>query len=236
MSDGPQMLITQDAGRRIRACVRAFEAGSLGLVPPPNRSRSGRPLIRAILLEDLVDEGQADAALTVKVANSDVQKLTILGYVSAGTFTLRFKGSSTDGLPFNVLPTVMQSALENLPTIGKGNVRVSLGAFAPDPTKPTQLDYVGVWLIEFIGVFLTRDPSTIPLLVPTSSLGATGPSLILTQTTQWSDTGVIETINAILPLPTPTPCRAGCVITAKHWPGIGYGLETCEPRQFGNPY
>jgi hypothetical protein len=229
---------TLDAAQRTKACVRAFEAGELGGEPVSraSRSRHDRPPIRAILLEDLVDEGEADAAVTYKASMTEIQKLTVLGFVSSGTFSLSFKGASTDSLPFNVLPTALQTALENLPTIGKNNVRVTLGSFAPDPKQPTQLDYVGVWLIEFRGTFLTRDPATIPLLVPASSLGSTGPSLLIAEHTQWADTGMIETIHAILPLTTPTPVRAGAVVTAKQWPGLGYGLETVQPRQFGNPY
>jgi autotransporter-associated beta strand protein len=63
---------------------------------------------------------------TVAVAGSgtaEVQNVTVNGV--SGSFKLTFKGAQTGSLPFNVTAAAMQSALQNLSTIGANNVTVT---------------------------------------------------------------------------------------------------------------
>ena len=80
--------------------------------PRPHRDLGGRPPIRAILLQDLPDGGQADAAVTQLEETNEIQQVEIIGdTVSGGTFTLTFKGKTTSKLNFNCSAADMQAAL-----------------------------------------------------------------------------------------------------------------------------
>jgi hypothetical protein len=53
-----------------------------------------------------------------------MQTLQFVGAPTGGTFTLTFQGQTTAPIPYNVDASVVQSALENLSTIGQGNITV----------------------------------------------------------------------------------------------------------------
>src|SRR5262249_47820997 len=203
--------------------------------PSPRETRtpptSGqRPPIRGILLQDLVNEGQADLAVTEKVTNPQIQKISLLGEPTAGTITLGFKGKTTPALPYQATAAQVQTALEGLSTIGKGNVTVTLGVIAKGvSSENSPAEFPGVWLVEFTGLFSGPNPPRIALLTATGNL--TGLSAIVTAATVWKDTGLVETIQAIVPVGTPTPMRAGAVAVGIWFPGIGYGCVACEGRE-----
>lgn len=86
--------------------------------------------------------------------------------VTAGTFTLTFKGATTAPIAFNATAATIQAALESLSTIGVGNVAVAGG---PINTTAVTVDFFGE---------LQGDQ---PLLVEDET-GLTG-TLAITQTT-----------------------------------------------------
>lgn len=74
------------------------------------------------------------------VGVNEVQRLTITGVPTGGTFTLTFGGQTTTALPYNAAPGVVQTALQLLSTIGAGGVLVSGG---PGPATPYTFTFAG---------------------------------------------------------------------------------------------
>jgi hypothetical protein len=71
-----------------------------------------------------------------------------------GTFTLTFRGKTTDRIPYNAKVADIQRFLEALPTIGKGNIKIVMfGAQAC-------FDYGTEWTVEFLQNF-----GELPLMV-----------------------------------------------------------------------
>lgn len=244
---GDMFLFDEQSSRRTQTAVLGFERNK----PPPRgkRPRGGdapRWPIRGILLEDLVDGGTADMAVTELAETSEIQEVSLLGDpVTGGTFKLQFKGQTTSPIPWNATATVMQTALEALETVGTGNVHVSLGegSYSNDdlPDADPRNEFPGIWLVAFIGMF-ANSTAPIPLLVPQSSLtGSSTSQMIVASTTDWIDTGVVLTVRAVVPVGSPTPMRAGAVAIAIPFPVAGYGVIACECREFtaqpyGGPY
>jgi|GEM_PF-5536548 len=239
------VLLSEEAAEDITKCVMDFKRrGPWKQPPPPPRTAdSFRYPIRGILLEDLVDGGVADCAVTELISTAEIQQLEIVGQISGGVnggiFTLQFKGQTTAAIPWNATAVQLQAALEALTTIGKGNVAVSLGQGNYTNTEPGAVataEFPGVWLIEFKGTFVAgQNPPPIPLLVPNSSITG-GPSLMISETTHWRDTGVVEQVVCTIPVGTPTPMHAGAVVGCIWFPGVGYGFPGVEPRQFTTNY
>lgn len=71
--------------------------------------------------------GSAFSAETMPTGTNAIQTVTVAA--TAGTFTLTFQGHTTTALAFDATTTAVQGALEALPSVGAGNVRVS-GAYA----------------------------------------------------------------------------------------------------------
>jgi hypothetical protein len=71
---------------------------------------------------------------------NEVQRATITGIPTGGTFTLTFSGSTTTAIPFNATAATVQTALEALDNIGPGDVVVSGG---PGPVTPYTLTFGG---------------------------------------------------------------------------------------------
>ncbi len=232
MADNDPVFLTRDAARRTGLCVRDFERRPKPPRPGSRIRGTDGPPIRGILLEDLVNEGTADCAVTVKVSSPALQKISVLGKPSTGSnFTLSFKGQTTANISIRATAADVKAALELLTTIGVNNTSVALGETPATIDEPEFIP--GVWLVSFVGTFLTRDPSTIPLLT-TSVSGSLW--AVISQVEQWADSGEVEMVTAMTPVGSPTPMRAGAVVTAIQFPGIGYGVMTCEPRLYTNPY
>jgi hypothetical protein len=233
---GESKLLTEELALAVRDLVREhLRNPDRPPLAPPHRPR-GRAPIRAILLQDLADGGKADAALTRLEETNEIQKISIVGdVVSGGTFKLKFKNQETSSLNFNCSAAEMQAALEALSTIGKGNVSVALGKqdYINDVTLTKATEFPGVWLVQFQGA-LAAD-LTLPLLTVTKSLQG-GPAVIVAATEFYADSGVVETLRALVPVGTPTPMKAGAVAIGLWFPGIGYGVIACECRQFSVTY
>src|SRR5262249_11536858 len=104
--------------------------------------------------------GVLDASGALVAAN-DIQLLS-LGGAAGGTFTLTFAGQTTSSLAFNATAAQIQTALQNLSSIGSGNVTV---------TRLT----TGLFGITFTGALANANMN---MLVLNSSLtGATFPTI-----------------------------------------------------------
>ena len=231
-------ILSQDAADRTERCVIAFEQQSAHQ-PSGRKASRQQPVmqpIRAILLEDLVTDGQADCSVSIYQPDQFIQKLAFLGDVqNTSKFALSFAplngtAAKTDFLPYNITAAALQTALENLSTIGKGNVLVSLGQDPDDSAK-----FPGVWLVTFQGKFAKQtgpNPPTAPPLmtVDTSRLSILG--LMRVDATVWGDTGTTETMIDAIPVGTPTPMRAGAVAWGQWLSGVGYCCTACEGREF----
>ncbi|MSR59507.1 MAG: hypothetical protein EXS05_18005 [Planctomycetaceae bacterium] len=223
-ADPDVKLLSTAAWDRLERMLLWFERGA---DKPPTARRPrvdlrDRPPARVILLDNLDSEGTADAAVTIPVETTEVQEVAIVGTATGGTFKLAFDGSETIDLSWNISAEAMQAALEQLESIGAGNVLVSIGTTTGEtPHNP------GVWLVAFIGKFADTD---VPLLTATDS--TTGVAIITQATTHWIDSGEIETVHNMIPVGSPTPARAGAVALVLWYPGLGYGVHACECRDF----
>jgi len=245
----PGVLLSKSFAASLQDMVAAWEDGSFGppRQPRPYRDTGARPPLRGILLEDLVDAGQADCAVTIYFSTTEIQQVTLLGGpVSTGTFTLKFTDpatgdtQTTTALQWNSTAAAVQKALEALSFIGKNNVEVTLGKgnYANlnrqnTGDNSTRSEYPGVWIVKFIGKFAGTNP---PLLIPNSSVGGASPVVMVAETSHWGDTGRVETVRCVIPVGDPTPMKAGAVVGALFFNGAGYGVVAVEPRQFGSFY
>lgn len=71
---------------------------------------------------------------------NEVQTLTEGTAMTAGNYTLTFRGQTTGNIAFNATAAQIQAALEALPTIGKGNVQVTGGGV---DTAPATITFIG---------------------------------------------------------------------------------------------
>ena len=235
--------LTQELALELRDLLRAQKRAPAA--PPALEHRlDGRPPMVGILLQDLPSEGKADCAVIHKIDAPQTQRLSLLGnfYPAPGPahFTLSFKGQKTGPLFSTINAADLQKALEGLSTIGVGNVKVTVGAqpsatTPPTPSGQTLIEVPGVWIVQFVGTFLqTTDtpPPAIPLLVAGDLGGGFGPFIVVDAASVWADTGRIETVNAVIPVGTPTPMRAGAQVGCVWFRGLGYGVLACEAREF----
>jgi hypothetical protein len=97
---------------------------------------------------------------------NEVQRLTLTGAPTGGTFKLRFGSSQTAGtLPYNASAAAIQTALRALPTIGASGVTCSGGALGSAPVDVT-----------FGGILGRKDVLPIQV-VAASFVGGTSPAL-----------------------------------------------------------
>jgi hypothetical protein len=97
---------------------------------------------------------------------NEVQRLTLTGAPTGGTFKLRFGSSQTAGtLPHNASAAAIQTALRALPTIGASGVTCSGGALGSAPVDVT-----------FGGMLGRKDVPPIQV-VAASFVGGTSPAL-----------------------------------------------------------
>ncbi|WP_157662866.1 phage tail tube protein [Prescottella equi] len=101
---------------------------------------------------------------------NEIQKITIEGSPTGGTFTLSHGGPATSAIANNPTVAQLKSALEGLPSIGSGNVTVT-GATG------------GPFTVEFVGA---RAGQNVTQLTANSSglTGGTAPTVTVTTETQ----------------------------------------------------
>jgi hypothetical protein len=106
-------------------------------------------------------EWVASTAPTVNAGGgvSDVQKVTITGSPTGGTFKLVFGGQTTATIAYNATAATVQTALQALTSIGAGNATVTGG---PGPGAP--------WTVTFTGTLANTNVAQ----MTTSTLAFTG--------------------------------------------------------------
>ena len=126
--------------------------------------------------------GLSRSGLTVTVTDNFIasavpnekQRIALPFGVSGGTFTLEFGGDTTGPLPFNSRGSDLDAALEALPSIGAGNVRVT------GPQK-------GPWTVEFIGTL--ADTDVVLIVADGAGLTVDGGAATVAETTKGNDGG-----------------------------------------------
>ncbi|MCY2966523.1 MAG: hypothetical protein NT069_23310, partial [Planctomycetota bacterium] len=99
------VLPTKAAWARVQRAVRLSEQSRPGDFSPRRRPESTNYPLRVILLDNCVDESPTDAIITEIADSNEIQKLTIEGEPSGGTFRLTFLGKQTPPLAWNITPT-----------------------------------------------------------------------------------------------------------------------------------
>jgi hypothetical protein len=101
---------------------------------------------------------------------SEVQRATITGIPTGGTFTLTYSGQTTAAIAYNATAAAVQSALEALSNIAPGDVTVTGG---PGPGTPYDITFGGA----YAGTDVTSMTAT------GSFTGGTTPAIAITTTT-----------------------------------------------------
>ncbi len=123
--------------------------------------------VTTTVTSDFVSTNGGPLTVDLSPLANEVQRLDLTGQPTGGTFTLTYDGQTTAALPFNALPFQVEQALEALPNINPGDVKVTGG---PLPVSPI--------FIEFTGALGQQDVST---LVAASALtGGTFPEATVT--------------------------------------------------------
>lgn len=86
---------------------------------------------------------------------NEVQRVSLVGTVTGGTFTLSYRGQTTGALAYNASAATIQTALTGLSTIGTGNVTVS-GSGPWDVTWTGSFAYATPDMITANGGSLTK--------------------------------------------------------------------------------
>lgn len=101
---------------------------------------------------------------------SEVQRATITGIPTGGTFTLTYSGQTTAAIAYNATAAAVQSALEALSNIAPGDVTVTGG---PGPGTPYDVAFGGA----YAGTDVTQ------MTAAGSFTGGTSPAIAITTTT-----------------------------------------------------
>lgn len=110
-----------------------------------------------------------------KIAQNEIQTITITGTPTGGSFTLTYSGQTTSAIAYNASAATVQAALEALSNIAVGDVACTGGTLPGTAVKVT-----------FTGVFANTD---VALMTATSGLtGGTTPAITITETKKGGDT------------------------------------------------
>jgi hypothetical protein len=108
-------------------------------------------------LAPLPDRVAANESPDTIYLENEVQKITLTGSPTGGSFTLTYGGKTTAAIAYNATAATVQTALQALTTIGTGNVTVTGNAGGP-------------YTVTFVGSLAHHD---VPALTATSSLTVT---------------------------------------------------------------
>jgi hypothetical protein len=105
-----------------------------------------------------------DAAnLTGTVPQNEKQNVTVNG-ATGGTFTITFDEDTTVAIPYDAAPPIVEAALENLDSIGEGNVSVLAGTTGYDIEFINDLAQQNLALLTADGQSLTGETPTIAVV------------------------------------------------------------------------
>lgn len=105
---------------------------------------------RDIALVDLGAKAGSNAdVIAIYGGANEVQRITITGTPTGGTFTLTFQGNTTAGIAYNATAAAVVAALEALPNVNPGDVAATGGAL---PGAAVDVTFQG----QFAGVNVTQ--------------------------------------------------------------------------------
>lgn len=189
------------------------------------------------LLDDL-NSGETVQARVLAPANplNETQVISALGGPSTGYMQWGFQASPTAETEWTPLiyPLVDDAAtitryLGNLPSVGPGNVHVTLGRVQTGTGPNITVHQTWRWIVHFTGRFAGQDVQKLRVLASLSDS-----YLIVQSETTWVDTGRVIDVHAAIPVPWPTPMRRGAIAAAFPKRRKGYIVIACEPRDFGD--
>lgn len=184
----PQLVTTR---QRFHGETAAGELASAGTSPKARVSYVDLFYDRANRLTDRVDVGTNGGSSSAHAGSvpsrSDttlvssywykadaVQRVSLAGSPTGGTFTLSFGGYTTSAIAYDASAATVQSALEGLTSIGSGNVKV-LNTSS------------GVWLVRFVGA---AGDQNVPRMTAASGLtGGTAASVAIDTPIEGGDGG-----------------------------------------------
>lgn len=140
----------------------------------------GRPIqtYRGIPLINLgAKAGSSNAVIGQYPGTNEIQRITITGTPTGGTFTLTFAGQTTAAIAFNAAASAVVTALEALPNIDSGDVAGSGGALpgtAVDITFQGRYAGINVPLMTINTAGLTGGTPAGAITTPTAGGGAAG--------------------------------------------------------------
>ena len=138
----------------------------------------------------------------------EVQTLTTTGSPTGGTFRLTFRGAATANIAYNAAASVVQAALELLPTIGTAGVTCAGGAL---PTGVT---------ITFDGTDLAD--TDVPLIGLDDALtGGSSPTTVIVETTKGVGTGQEIDLQGF-------SITWNNALTVKHYPSLNIETNTVD--------
>ena len=237
MPDDSPWGLTESQHRDVMLMLESWRRNPKGPIVPPGSvqgdNRGDRPPIIVALLDPLRTGQAVYGAVLTKRSTNETQIITAYGNASGGTFRLGFKLAATSDPEWTPLfypavdaPSVLQKYLSDLPSVGIGNVEVTLGLIT---TTDAVEHNTWRWMITFCGKFAGRD---IEMLEVEDAV--TGAGLLIQSNNPLEDTGRTELINEVLGVPDPTPLQAGARAICIWHHGIGYIPIACEVRDFGD--
>jgi hypothetical protein len=189
--------------------------------------------------------------VTVALGTQAPNQRSVIVNATGGTFTLSLNGLTTVPIAWNASAATMQTAFTALTTCtvtgGSGQPwlisavppSVSLAGLIATPTgltggakNVTVGQLPGVWIVSFVGKFQVSGAAPPTAITTGTTTGGSGFWVVIEANTIWQDTGAVETINAFIPVGSPTPMRAGAAVIGLWAPGVGYVLISCEPREY----
>eukprot|EP00913_Durusdinium_trenchii_P005642 g5260.t1 len=222
-----------ELGRGVTATGTILIAGGEIIMDEASRRRGGtprqsvrrtvmpRPPIFGILLSDLESGLTAEVSVLEKVTTHEIQHVKLRGLPTGGTFQLAFDppgdgaNETTAAIAYDATAAELKAAL------------VALDAFEERDLQVTR--FPGLWLVEFIGQYADVD---VPLLTVADDSVDGFAELIAIAGSQWEDTGVVETVEAVIPVGSPTPLVAGAMVAADWYSGAGYATcAACDLRR-----
>lgn len=233
------IILSDDDASRVARVVTAFERGfgrQAGAAPTTLQAASQS--ILAVLCEDLQSDGEALALVCRLEQANSVQSVTLVGgNVEAIQLGLRLKDADpyayTEPIPVEAdgSARAVREAINALRLLPSGDFAVSLGTFTyQDVRYPT-----GRWFVEVGGRFAG---SQFPLLGGKIKYNGgdwidnsyVSPLVIARTRTlpQWEPI----TVYAGLPVPTPTPLKAGAKVIATQVAGVGWVVTAAEARDY----
>lgn len=203
--------------------------------PPADLDRprdDQRPPIIFALLDGLNCGGTAMGAVLTQRSTNEKQIISAYGQPTGGTFKVGFvKSAGLDPewtpLFYPAIDTAatLQKYLSACPSVGVGNVEVTLGLIT---TADRSQHNTWRWIITWCGKFAGLDVPMVQIDYDT-----VGAALLVTANNPLEDTGRVELIHEVIGVPDPSPLRAGARGIAIWHYGIGYIPVSIEIRDFG---